>query len=299
MGFLRKIGRKVKKGVKKLFSTKLGSIVGSIGLYLVMGAAAKSLSGWAQSTFGQAAAQTGTQAVTDTAVQAGTEAVTDVATKETLQKAATGLQETITSSKDFLNNFGKAKTNSDKMNMTFNAIETKVKEGTTDLIIKPNLTDASSDVVNQLLQPDTKTLLETGRETYEASRPLTDRPFSELDFGQKIQKVGVETRDYFAKRLPEDYIEDTTASLATGAIVSALSPEPEEPFAYRGVAPRPQTQMAQSAYIADVGQQYMAANNTTRLPDFNQIMQQNMYGTGTSQYLQQMYQPEMLPLPQV
>jgi hypothetical protein len=296
MGFLRKIGRKVKKGVKKLFSTKLGSIVGSIGLYLVMGAAAKSLSGWAQSTFGQAAAQTGTQAVTDAAVQTGTQAVTDVATKETLQKAATGLQETITSSKDFLNNIGKAKTNSEKLNMTINAIETGVKEGTTDLVMKNNLTDAVSDIGTQILDPiDTKTILETGRE---ASRSLTDIPFSELDVGQKIQKVGVETRDYFAKRLPEDYIEDTTASLATGAIVSALSPEPEEPFISAGVAPRPQTQPAQSAYIADVGQQYMAANNTTKLPDFNQIMQQNMYGTGTPQYFQQLYQPEMLPLPQ-
>jgi hypothetical protein len=291
MGFLRKIGRKVKKGIKKLFSTKLGSIAGSIGLYLVMGAAAKSLSGWAQSTFGQAAAQTGTQVATETAVQAGTEA----ATRETLQQAATGLQETITSSKDFLNNIGKAKTNSEKLNMTINVLETGVKEGTTDLIMKPNLTDAVSDVGKQLLQPDTKTLLETGRE---ASRTLTDIPFSELDVGQKIQKVGVETKDYFAKRLPEDYIEDTTASLATGAIVSALSPEPEEPFISAGVAPRPQTQPAQSAYIADVGQQYMAANNTTKLPDFNQIMQQNMYGTGTPQYFQQLYQPEMLPLPQ-
>lgn len=287
MGFLRKIGRKVKKGIKKLFSTKLGRIAGSIGLYLVMGAAAKSLSGWAQSTFGQAAAQTGTQAATEAAVQAGTEAAvqagTDVVSREVAGKA---IESGITN----------AATNSEAANIAFNAIETGVKEGTTDLIMKPNLTDAVSDVGNQLLQPDTKTLLETGRE---ASRTLTDIPFSELDVGQKIQKVGVETRDYFAKRLPEDYIEDTTASLATGAIVSALSPEPEEPFISAGVAPRPQTQPAQSAYIADVGQQYMAANNTTRLPDFNQIMQQNMYGTGTPQYLQQMYQPEMLPLPQV
>jgi hypothetical protein len=270
MGFLRKVGRKIKKGVKKLFSTKLGRIVGSIGLYMMMGAAAKTLSGWTQSAFGQAASQAGTEA----AVQAGT----DVVSREVAGKAITN-----------------AATNSEAANIAFNAIETGVKEGTTDLVMKNNLTDAVSDVGNQLLQPDTKTLLETGRE---ASRSLTDIPFSELDVGQKIQKVGVETRDYFAKRLPEDYIEDTTASLATGAIVSALSPEPEEPFISAGVAPRPQTQPAQSAYIADVGQQYMAANNTTKLPDFNQIMQQNMYGTGTPQYFQQLYQPEMLPLPQ-
>lgn len=289
MGFLRKIGRKVKRGIKKLFSTKLGSIVGSIGLYLVMGAAAKSLSGWAQSTFGQAAAQTGTQVATETAVQAGTEAAVQAGTEAAVQAG------TDVVSRDIAGKVMNASTNSEAANITFNQIDNLVKEGSSDLIMKNNVTDAVSDVGKQLLQPDTKTLLETGRE---ASRTLTDIPFSELDVGQKIQKVGVETKDYFAKRLPEDYIEDTTASLATGAIVSALSPEPEEPFISAGVAPRPQTQPAQSAYIADVGQQYMAANNTTKLPDFNQIMQQNMYGTGTPQYFQQLYQPEMLPLPQ-
>jgi len=281
MGFLRKVGRKVKKGVKKLFSTKLGRIVGSIGLYMIMGAAAKSLSGWAQSTFGQAASQAGTEA----AVQAGTEAAvqtgTDVVSREVAGKAITN-----------------AATNSEAANIAFNTIETGVKEGTTDLIMKPNLTDAVNDVGKQILDPiDTKALLETGRE---ASRTLTDIPFSELDFGQKIQKVGVETKDYFAKRLPEDYIEDTTASLATGAIVSALSPEPEEPFISAGVAPRPQTTAAQGAYIQEIAPQFMAANNTTRLPNFNQLMQQNMYGTGTPQALQSLYADvNVLPLPQV
>ena len=37
MGFLRKIGRKIKKGVKKLFSSKIGSFIGSIGLSMMMG----------------------------------------------------------------------------------------------------------------------------------------------------------------------------------------------------------------------------------------------------------------------
>ena len=41
MGFLRKVGRKVNKRLKKIFGTKLGSIVGMVGLYFMMGAAAK------------------------------------------------------------------------------------------------------------------------------------------------------------------------------------------------------------------------------------------------------------------
>lgn len=277
MGFLRKIGRKVKKGIKKLFSTKLGRIAGSIGLYLVMGAAAKSLSGWAQSTFGQAAAQTGTQVATETAVQAGT----DVVSREVAGKA---IESGITN----------AATNSEAANIAFNAIETGVKEGTTDLIVDNTVTGSIEKVNNEIFLEGAKESAKTSKTVADAL--VADSPKNFLESSQRFVKNTFEDIKNF--ELPEDYIEDTTASLATGAIVSALSPEPEEPFISAGVAPRPQTQPAQSAYIADVGQQYMAANNTTKLPDFNQIMQQNMYGTGTPQYFQQLYQPEMLPLPQ-
>jgi len=37
MGFLRKVGRKIKKGVKKLFSSKFGALIGSIGLSMMLG----------------------------------------------------------------------------------------------------------------------------------------------------------------------------------------------------------------------------------------------------------------------
>ena len=56
MGKLRKIGRKIKKGVKKLFSSKIGKIVGMVGLYFAMGAAVKGLSNWFSSSFGKAGA---------------------------------------------------------------------------------------------------------------------------------------------------------------------------------------------------------------------------------------------------
>lgn len=37
MGFLRKVGRKIKKGVKKLFSTKLGALIGGIAISMMLG----------------------------------------------------------------------------------------------------------------------------------------------------------------------------------------------------------------------------------------------------------------------
>ena len=52
MGFLRKLGRKIKKKLNKVFGKKIGGILGMVGLYFTMGAVAKQLSGWAKSVFG-------------------------------------------------------------------------------------------------------------------------------------------------------------------------------------------------------------------------------------------------------
>ena len=45
MGFLRKVGRKIKKGVKKLFGSKLGKIIGGIGLAMTFWGGANALFG--------------------------------------------------------------------------------------------------------------------------------------------------------------------------------------------------------------------------------------------------------------
>ena len=92
MGFLRKVGRKVSKKLKKVFGTKLGSIVGMVGLYFMMGAAAKALSGWASSTFGTAttAASQGAQA----AELGATVAAESGAIAEAAMTARTGAQAT-------------------------------------------------------------------------------------------------------------------------------------------------------------------------------------------------------------
>jgi len=261
MGFLRKVGRKIKKGVKKLLSTKLGRIAGSIGLYLVMGAAAKSLSGWANSTFGKAASQAGTEVVS----------------REVAGKAITN-----------------AATNSEAANIAFNAIETGVKEGTTDLIMKPNLTDAVSDISTQILDPiDTKNLLEIGKQE--------TRIFSDLTFGEKMKQVGTDTVQFVKETFVPEDTGQFISSAAKSALISSLQEEPEVEFSsYNQVQPRPQTTGPQGAYMQEIAPQFMAANNTTKLPNFNQLMQQNMYGTGTPQAMQSVYADvNVLPLPQV
>ena len=45
MGFLRKVGRKIKKGIKKLFGSKFGKILGGIGLSMMFFGGANALFG--------------------------------------------------------------------------------------------------------------------------------------------------------------------------------------------------------------------------------------------------------------
>ena len=107
MGWLRKKGRQLKKGVKKLFSTKLGRIVGTIGLSMAMGWAARSLMQGAQSLF--ATAPPVDPGISEVVAE---EAVEEVATA-TLPRAAKG---TI-SSKDVLNSIDKASSNQEAFNL--------------------------------------------------------------------------------------------------------------------------------------------------------------------------------------
>jgi len=91
MGKLRKIGRKIKKGVKKLFSSDIGRVVGMIGMFMAMSWAGKAMKGFfkgaetaatevaAAATEGAAVATEGAAASTS----AGAEAVTSEAISAT------------------------------------------------------------------------------------------------------------------------------------------------------------------------------------------------------------------------
>jgi len=119
MGKLRKIGRKIKKGVKKLFSSKIGRIVGMIGLSMAMGYAAKALMTGMQGA-APVVADTGTKALADTVAKTGTKALsTGVAkTGEALTTASTPLLEEITVSatkRPVLESIANASTSSEAM----------------------------------------------------------------------------------------------------------------------------------------------------------------------------------------
>ena len=68
MGFLRKIGRKIKKRVKKLFSTKFGALIGGIGLSLILGPAISQAFNGIKGFFTQGATGATTAGATNVAV---------------------------------------------------------------------------------------------------------------------------------------------------------------------------------------------------------------------------------------
>lgn len=93
MGFLRKLGRKIKKKLNKVFGKKIGGILGMVGLYFTMGAVAKQLSGWAKSVFGAGKGKSTAKAVELTSkvsdsAQAAIDAKTSADATATIASAA-------------------------------------------------------------------------------------------------------------------------------------------------------------------------------------------------------------------
>tara|TARA_A100001391_G_scaffold179694_2_gene144786 strand:+ start:2245 stop:3279 length:1035 start_codon:yes stop_codon:yes gene_type:complete len=342
MGFLRKLGKKLKKGFQKLFSTKLGKIAGTIGLYMAMGAVAKSFTGWFSSTFGKAAAETASQAaLEETAKKTAEEALTKTALEETVKKEVTGeiatktvgeslkesalsLEKTLTKSKEVLNTLDNpASTFADKANTVIDAIDTNIINGG-DLTVSNSLTDSVSTVAETVTTApnlsnvigdeivvdninigdasDIRELTDFSSISETAIKEAKDFKYSELDLGDKFKKFGQETKDFVMEEvIPQDrseFIGDAVRTQAIVALDEYINPV-EEPFVSAGVAPKPQGQAPQAAYLQEVGPQYARAMNSNTVPSFEQIMASTMYGPGTPQYLSQ-FNPQqfnILPLP--
>jgi hypothetical protein len=216
MGFLRKVGRKIKKGVKKLFGSKIGKILGGIGLSMMFFSGANAL-------FGN-------------------------------QKWFQGL-----------------KTNLNKINP----------------FAKGDVTGAVENVA-QSMDPTLEGLKEATKRSFEtvgkdATRTLTDISFSELDIGQKIAKVGVETKDFLIPDVSSvgEFAADVTETAGKQYVMGALQGEPEETFYSKGVQQVGSMEGPQSAYMAEVRNQIPNLQAT----NFNQLNQSLLYGTLSPQYL--------------
>ena len=452
MGWLRKVGRKIGKRLNKIFGSKLGPVVGAIGLYMLMGPVAKTLTGWASSVFGGGAATTATATATaaETAAAAEAAAAAQLATTAsttaaagttnltsaqilaganpatvaagtsqgvslattlpaagaeiaaTTGQAAIGAeaalaeqallagenasllagsgssvipqtaaqQATSASSLTQAQQIANMTNNMDQANAAISAIDSASVTGSlnvsptiTDSIIQdaiPAIEQQASVVQANIQQPPPSTFDITGGSSqyhgagadgYRSSistastSPTTTLPSSTaidtssitfdntgIDLTQTGPIDGViapkapnfvatddiimdtamedtmnqavvdSQKNLFAKGVDkvkgyfgDNFVGDTVQGVTTGLIMGELQGDYEEPFRSAGVASQPISEAAQANYIQSVGPSAMAATGMTRMPSFQELSQQTLYGTGSANYLSQFYQPLATP----
>jgi hypothetical protein len=117
------------------------------------------------------------------------------------------------------------------------------------------------------------------------SGTLTDIPFSQLDLGQKIAKVGVETKDFLLPDVSSvgEFAADVTRSMGQQYVIGALEGEPEVRTAGFGKTPETVNvfEPAQDAILRQVQSQIPNLQAT----NFNQLNQSLYYGTLSPHYV--------------
>ena len=106
-------------------------------------------------------------------------------------------------------------------------------------------------------------------------------------FSKGIDKV----KGYFG----DDFVGNTVQGVTTGMIMGELQGDYEEPFRSAGVSSQIASEAAQGNYMQQVGSSAMAAAGLPRMPTFQELSQQTLYGTGSPNYLSQFYQPLATP----
>lgn len=322
MGKLRKIGRQIQKKLNKVFGSKIGNIVGMIGMYFAMGAVAKQLSGWWNSTFGKAG-----QAAAESTAQVGVEASTLAEEKmsESLTADITAKTETLlgdtaaktTTGPSVDSMIANATNNADAANSAMAAYDSKVLSSTELGSLNNNITDevvnfandstalsqSVNNVKNNLAGTQTFNAGEyfasqSGAGTAGQFSPVSVDPGVEgaftraaIDIPQKPGFFKRQMQNIYAGLTGDEFIPGVAQGVTSSLIMSEIQGEPESPFVGRGVQPQPSMEMAQGQYLQDISPQFMAATGSNRSPSFQDLTQNVLYGSGSPQYLSQFYQP--------
>tara|TARA_Y100000592_G_scaffold33146_1_gene52644 strand:- start:7988 stop:9115 length:1128 start_codon:yes stop_codon:yes gene_type:complete len=162
MKFLRRLGRKIKKGIKKLMGSKLGRIVGMIGLSMAMGAVAKNLIGkFGAKAAGEAtatAAAGATEAATAGATEAAGAAIEEIAVTATKRGAGDAVSagagqlantgQTAGGVEQVIENVANAGSNSEAATTAINHIEAETMAS--NGMINPDAVNVSSSITESV-----------------------------------------------------------------------------------------------------------------------------------------------------
>jgi len=295
MGKLRKIGRKVNRALGKVFGKKLGSLIGGIGLSMVMWQGAQMLFPGTTSAISEAVANT-KNAVFGTP----TEAVLEVG-KTIDPNVINNSTPPITGGEVSGAGAGTGAGVPDVSGVSgteaggsiLDSSSVSVMAGPETITVAPRLTPTPADALKKdaLLTPEidfTKDVSFVGKGTGGELLPET--------LGQKtsnfITGAPGKIKDYVTEG---DFVGDVGKGVTTSLIMQEIAGDPEDMFAGGGVAGQPISEAAQGNYMRDVGPSAMAATGMTRMPSFQELSQQTLYGTGAPNFMAQFYQPLATP----
>jgi len=293
MGFLRKVGRKVNRTLVKIFGKKLGNLIGGIGLSMVMWGGAKVLFPNLTSAISQQMTNlkakvfgTPTDAIADVKKVLPDDVIETAKNADVVGGATGNIMDTSTfKSGDPINIVEGAGIDT--------AAVSKAAQSTApiDTItgVRGNILDTStfkSEPINIVEGAgiDTAAVTEAGK----TATPI------DIDtvIADQSKNFAQRTKDYF---MDGDFVPDVAKGAVTSVVTAGIMGEPEEPFRSAGVASQPLMEAAQGNYMRDVGPSAMAATGMTRMPSFQELSQQTLYGTGSPSWMAQFYQPLATP----
>jgi len=319
MGFLRKVGRKIKKGVKKLFSTKLGSLLGGIAISMmlgpVLGRAWNGLKGAFAGTGAtagqaatQAASQAASQAATEVAKQATTSLVADAGTKltteqieqivsgETLQSIASKeVAGKALTEKAVRSSMSTAIQNGNALDFT-NILSQGTSSGTIPLNISETVTGSLNDInkyieTGDMFTPEVSKTIEANKQIIEMESPKlfgdkklgADIKENFTDFGTNVKDTVKDPSSLFG----DEFIPDTVETVARTMTLDAVMGEEVDEGGY-GNDPAASLGMQgpQDSYVAQVRNQIP---NTPAI-NMQQMNQGLFFGTLSPQFLSQQQQ---------
>ena len=157
--------------------------------------------------------------------------------------------------------------------------------------VKPTVVDTSSLPIDGVISPKAPEFVATDDIIMDTA--MEDTMNQEVIDSQK--NIFVKGFDKVKGYFNDDFVGDTIQGVTTGTILGALQGEPEDVGGYGRLPGAPAMEAAQANYIQSVGPSAMAATGMTRMPSFQELSQQTLYGTGSANYLSQFYQPLATP----
>lgn len=316
MGFLRKIGRKFKKGMKKLFSSKIGAFIGGVAISMMLGPLVsrawnglKSVAGFGQKAVTQATVNTASTQAATTAAQTGSATTSQIASgTDALSKKLTSItggtspqsavlktsSSTLESKIAGAFNKGSGLGNN-ALDFTTNLSE-GVVSGNIPLKINTSVTGSINDVLDYSNTGDmfTEKLSSYKKFTNPTKTTATSKTpmFGDGNLLKDIKQNFKDIPSKVTNFKDGEFIPDAISGAVQSGIQNLMVGKEEDMGGYGRVASMPVGTSPQSAVLSDLTSQYSYQTGTS-VPTFNfqNLSQQTLYGTGSSQFMGNIYQP--------